>query len=153
MAEPIAAGKGARAAAARRAGRNPEEISLIAATKTQSSDTIREAIANGIAICGENRVQEMAVHLEDKAYEGAQLHFIGHLQTNKVKQVVGVASLIHSADSPRLLPAISKEAVAKGLVQPVLLAVNIGAEASQSGISPQQLPQLAALAEELPGIC
>ena len=73
------------AAAAREAGRDPGEITLVAATKVQSSDTIRAAIAAGITVCGENRVQEMTAHLDDDAYAGAGLHFIGHLQTNKVK--------------------------------------------------------------------
>ena len=72
------------AAAAREVGRDPGEITLVAATKVQTSETIREAIAAGITVCGENRVQEMTAHLADNAYEGAALHFIGHLQTNKV---------------------------------------------------------------------
>ena len=72
-------------AAARAAGRDPASVTLLAATKTQGSDAIREAIAAGITVCGENRVQELTAHLDDNAYEGAQVHFIGHLQTNKVK--------------------------------------------------------------------
>ena len=75
--------------AALQAGRRPEEITLCAATKTQTGQTIRQAIAAGVRVCGENRVQELAAHLEEGAYAGAQVHFIGHLQTNKVKQVVG----------------------------------------------------------------
>ena len=77
------------AAAARAAGRDPAGVTLCAATKTQSDAAIRAAIAAGIRVCGENRVQEMSAHLEDDAYAGARLHFIGHLQTNKVRQVVG----------------------------------------------------------------
>ena len=83
-------------AAALAAGRDPASVTLLAATKTQSSDAIREAIAAGITVCGENRVQELTAHLNDNAYEGAQVHFIGHLQTNKVKYVVGRVELIHS---------------------------------------------------------
>lgn len=75
--------------AAEAAGRNPDEVTLVAATKVQTSDTIRNAIKAGITVCGENRVQELVAHLEDNAYEGAKVHFIGHLQTNKVKFVVG----------------------------------------------------------------
>ena len=86
------------AAAARAAGRDPGEITLCAATKVQTDDTIRQAIAAGIAVCGENRVQELTAHLAAGAYAGAQVHFIGHLQTNKVKQVVGKAALIHSVE-------------------------------------------------------
>lgn len=87
--ENIAGVRARIAAAAREVGRDPSEITLVAATKVQSSDTIRAAIAAGITVCGENRVQEMTAHLEDDAYAGAALHFIGHLQTNKVKYVVG----------------------------------------------------------------
>ena len=87
--ERIAQVKENIARAAREAGRAPEEVTLVAATKVQSSDTIRQAIAGGITVCGENRVQEMTAHLDDDAYAGAALHFIGHLQTNKVRQVVG----------------------------------------------------------------
>ena len=140
------------AAAALRAGRNPSEITLVAATKVQTSDTIRAAIAAGIQICGENRVQEMAAHLDDDAYAGARLHFIGHLQTNKVKQVVGRADLIESVDSDRLLDAINKRAGELEMIQDVLLEVNIGGEESKGGISPDLLPALAQKALELPHI-
>ena len=98
----------ARAAAA--AGREPGEITLIAATKTQTADTIRAAVAAGITDCGENRVQELTAHLAEGAYEGARVHFIGHLQTNKVKYVVGKVCLIHSVSSEKLLLAIEKQA-------------------------------------------
>ena len=92
-------------AAARSAGRDPGEVTLVAATKVQTSDTIRRAIAAGVTICGENRVQEMTAHLAAGAYAGARLHFIGHLQTNKVNKVVGKVALIHSVDSEHLLRA------------------------------------------------
>ena len=131
------------AAAARAAGRDPGEISLCAATKVQSDDTIRAAIAAGIRLCGENRVQELTAHLEAGAYAGAQVHFIGHLQTNKVKQVVGRVSLIHSVDSEKLLLAIDSQADKLGVVQDILLEVNIAGEESKGGISPQNLPALA----------
>ena len=110
IAENIARIRANMAAAAREAGRDPADITLEAATKVQTSDTIRQAIAAGITVCGENRVQEMNAHLDDYAYDGAALHFIGHLQTNKVKQVVGKAALIHSVDSQRLLQAIGSQA-------------------------------------------
>ena len=99
LAEKIQAVRDNIAQAAREVGRDPAEITLVAATKVQTSDTIRQAIAAGITVCGENRVQEMTAHLADNAYEGAALHFIGHLQTNKVKFVVGRASLIESVGS------------------------------------------------------
>lgn len=140
------------AAAARAAGRDPGEISLCAATKVQTDDTIRSAIAGGIRLCGENRVQELTAHLEANAYAGAEVHFIGHLQTNKVKQVVGKVSLIHSVDSERLLQAIDTQADKLGLVQDILLEVNIAGEESKGGISPEKLPQLAELAVRCPHV-
>jgi len=138
----------ARAAAA--AGRDPEEITLCAATKVQTDDTIRAAIAAGIAVCGENRVQELTAHLEADAYAGAKaVHFIGHLQTNKVKQVVGKVDLIQSVDSERLLRAIDGQAEKRNLVQDVLLEVNIAGEESKGGCDPRELPALVKLAESL----
>lgn len=140
------------AAAARAAGRDPGEISLCAATKVQTDDTIRAAIAGGIRLCGENRVQELTAHLEANAYAGAEVHFIGHLQTNKVRQVVGKVSLIHSVDSERLLRAIDAQADKQGCVQDILLEVNIAGEESKGGISPEELPQLAGLAAGCPHV-
>ena len=152
LTENIAAVNARIAAAARRAGRDPSEITLVAATKVQTSDTIRAAIAAGIRICGENRVQEMTAHLDDDAYAGARLHFIGHLQTNKVKQVVGRVDMIESVDSLRLLEAINKRSGELELVQDILLEVNIAGEESKGGIAPDQLPFLAEKALESPHI-
>ena len=128
------------AAAAEKAGRRPEDICLVAASKMNDSSRVRAAIAAGVKICGENRVQEMVEKQAQGAYEGAELHFIGHLQKNKVKQVVGLASLIQSADSLELIRLIDKTALSRGIVQDILLEVNIGAEASKSGFSPEELP-------------
>ena len=125
--------------AALAAGREPGEITLCAATKVQTDDTIRQAIAAGIAVCGENRVQELTAHLAAGAYAGAQVHFIGHLQTNKVKQVVGHVALIQSVGSLELLDEIEKVAAARGLVQDILLEVNIGREAAKSGFAPEKV--------------
>ncbi len=125
--------------AARAAGRNPEDILLVGASKMNSADACREAIAAGIDALGENRVQEMAAKLEQGAYTGAPLHFIGHLQRNKVRQVVGRVELIHSAGSLELLEEIDRQAGRRGLVQDVLLEVNIGGEESKSGFSVQEL--------------
>ena len=137
------------AAAAVAAGRDPSEITLCAATKVQTDDTIREAIAAGITVCGENRVQELTAHLAANAYEGAQVHFIGHLQTNKVKQVVGKVSLIHSVDSEHLLRAVNGQAEKLGLVQDILLEVNIAREESKGGCLPEDLSALAQQAQAL----
>ena len=136
--------------AALRAGRDPGEITLCAATKVQTDDTIRQAIAAGIQVCGENRVQELTAHLEQMAYAGAdEVHFIGHLQTNKVKFVVGKVDLIQSVDSQRLLLAIDKQAEKLDIRQDILLEVNIGREESKGGCLPNDLPALMELAASL----
>ena len=141
------------AAAALAAGRSPAEITLCAATKGQSDDTNRQGNAAGIAVCGENRVQELTAHLAADAYAGArEVHFIGHLQTNKVKQVVGKVDLIQSVDSLHLLQAIHTQADKLGIVQDILLEVNIGGEESKSGCSPELLPELVEQAGQLPHI-
>lgn len=140
------------AAAARAAGRDPAEITLCAATKVQTDETIRAAIAAGICLCGENRVQELTAHLEANAYAGADVHFIGHLQTNKVRQVVGRVSLIHSVDSEKLLQAVETQSDKLGLVQDILLEVNIAGETSKGGVPPAALPKLAELALSCPHV-
>ena len=127
------------AAAARAAGREPGEVTLCAATKMNDGQAVRRAIAAGVRICGENRVQELTAKLADNAYAGAQVHFIGHLQTNKVKQVVGKVDLIQSVDSEHLLAAISREAQKQGLCQDILLEVNIGEEAAKSGFAEEDI--------------
>ncbi len=150
--ENVAAVQARIEAAARRAGRQPEEITLVAATKTQTSETIRAAIAAGVRVCGENRVQEMTAHLTDNAYQGAALHFIGRLQTNKVRQVVGRVDLIESVDSLHLLQAVEKYAARLELVQDVLLEVNIAGEQSKGGLPPEQVLPLARQCAEMPHI-
>lgn len=127
------------AAAARAAGREPGEVTLCAATKMNDAQAVRRAIAAGVRICGENRVQELTAKLADDAYAGAQVHFIGHLQTNKVKQVVGKVDLIQSVDSEHLLAAISREAQKQGLCQDILLEVNIGEETAKSGFAEEDI--------------
>lgn len=139
-------------AAAIAAGRDPSSITLLAATKTQTSDTIREAIAAGITVCGENRVQELTAHLAGNAYEGADIHFIGHLQTNKVKYVVGKVSLIHSVSSEKLLRAIGAQADKLGIVQDILLEINLAGEESKSGFAPEQALDAARTAANLQGV-
>lgn len=140
------------AAAAAAAGRRPEEVALCAATKTQANESIRAAIAAGIQVCGENRVQELSAHLESNAYVGAQVHFIGRLQTNKVRQVVGRVDLIHSISSEKLLRAVSAQADKLGIVQDILLEVELAGEASKSGFPPEEALGAAQLAARLPGV-
>lgn len=140
------------AAAAREVGRDPSEITLVAATKVQTDETVRAAIAAGVEICGENRVQEMTAHLDTDSYAGAKLHFIGHLQTNKVNKVVGRVDLIESVGSEHLLEAIDKQAAKLGIVQDILIEVNVGEEESKSGIAPEEVETLAKKAVELPNV-
>ena len=140
------------ATAAREVGRDPAEITLVAATKVQSDETIRAAIAAGVTICGENRVQEMTAHLDADAYAGAEVHFIGHLQTNKVRQLVGRVALIHSVDSERLLRAIDGQAQKLDIVQDILLEVNVAREESKGGVLPENLPTLAKAALGCPHV-
>ena len=138
--------------AACEAGRDPGDILLCAATKMNDADNVRAAVRAGVDICGENRVQEMLGKNADGAYAGAELHFIGHLQKNKVRQVVGLCRLIHSADSLALLREISATAEKRGLTQDVLLEINIGNEASKSGFLPEELENTLETAAHLPAV-
>ena len=139
IAENVAAAQENIAAAALRCGRSPDEIKLVAATKMNDAGRVRQAIAAGVDICGENRVQELQEKYALGAYEGCPLHFIGHLQKNKVKYIVGKVGLIHSVDSVALASEINKRAAALGIVQDILLEVNIGAEPAKSGFAPGEL--------------
>ena len=141
ISENVASIRSQIAAAAQAAGRDPGEITLVAASKMNDAQRVQEAIAAGVDACGENRVQEMLEKQAQGAYEGAPLHFIGHLQKNKVKQVVGLANLIHGVDSLALLEVIDRCAEKRGLTQDVLLEVNIGAEASKSGFAPEEIQE------------
>ena len=152
IAANVARVKAEIAEAAREAGRKPEEILLAAATKMNDAASVQAAIRAGVDICGENRVQEMLEKNRLGAYEGAPLHFIGHLQKNKVRQVVGLCELIHSVDSLPLLAEISRTAEKRGLTQDVLLEVNIGAEDSKSGFAPEELASALEEASRLPAV-
>ena len=139
IAENVAVIRAKMDAAALACGRDPKEILLCAATKMNDAEAVREAIRAGVDLCGENRVQELVAKQKENAYEGAPIHFIGHLQTNKVKQVVGKVDLIQSVDSLRLLKAIDAEAAKQGIVQDVLLEINVGQEDSKSGFDPDEV--------------
>lgn len=132
--------------AARRCGRNPAEITLVAASKGVGIDRVREGAEAGIESFGENRVQEArAKFLESRFLEEnkrASVHLIGPLQTNKVKQAVGFFSLIHSIDSIRLAEKVAQEAEKRRITQPVLIEVNVAAEATKRGISMKEAPGL-----------
>ncbi len=148
----IAAIRARMSDAARRAGRSEKEILLIGASKMNDTAACRAAIDAGIDALGENRVQEMTLKLSEGAYEGAPLHFIGHLQRNKVRQVVGKVSLIHSVGSIPLMEEIDKEAGKQGIRQDILLEVNIGGEESKSGFAKDELFAAAEHALELKNI-
>ena len=135
------------------AGREPSEITLCAATKMNDSENVRLAIQAGVDCCGENRVQELVKKQQENAYHGAPVHFIGHLQTNKVRQVVGKVDLIQSVDSQRLLDAIQQEAAKQSIVQDILLEVNIGNEASKSGFAPSEIYNVCERMGDYPNIC
>lgn len=150
IAENIAEIRRRMDAAAVACGREPSEILLCAATKMNDAERVREAVANGVDCCGENRVQELLQKQPLGAYEGKPVHFIGHLQTNKVKQVVGRVDLIQSVDRVELLECINKTAQQKGIRQKILLEVNIGAEESKSGFTPEEALQIAAEMENYP---
>ncbi len=138
------------ATAAEKTGRDAKDITLLAATKTVDVEVINHAISSGITHIGENRVQEFLS--KDAYYKQVHKHFIGHLQTNKVKDIIDRVELIHSVDSKRLACEISKQAIKRGITAEILLEVNIGAEKSKSGFSPDELYDAVYGVAELDGI-
>ncbi len=152
IAENIAQIRANMAQAARQAGREETQILLCAASKMNDAARVREAIAGGVDCCGENRVQELVEKRALGAYEGRPLHFIGHLQTNKVKFVVGAVDLIESVDREELLACVDRQARKLGIVQDILLEVNIGLEQSKSGFTAEQVPQIADRIAEFPNV-
>ena len=150
--ENVLLAKARIAAAAREAGRDPGEIRLLAATKMNAPERIAEAVAAGVDLCGENRVQEFLAKSAVNAYAPCAVHFIGHLQKNKVKYLVGLVELIHSVDSVELMREIDRQARRRNLTQEILLEVNTGGEASKSGFAPEALPEMLAAAAEFPAV-
>lgn len=124
---------------AKAAGRDPAEVRLCAACKTRTVEEVRYSADLPIDLFGENHVQELVEKTDANAYNGKPGHFIGHLQTNKVNKVVGRAALIQSVDSTRLLDKIDAAAARLGLVQDILVEINIGEEASKSGVDADSL--------------
>lgn len=139
MAEAVAQVRFRIEQAAKTAGRSPADILLCAVCKTRTPETIRDSAALPVDLFGENHMQELVVNHEAGAYLGKPVHFIGHLQTNKVKKVVGRADVIQSVDSLRLLEAIDREAEKQGLRQDILLELNIGEELSKTGAAADEL--------------
>ena len=152
ISENVAAVRANMDAAARAAGRDPREVLLLAATKMNDADRVREAVAAGVDACGENRVQELMQKQPLGAYEGKPIHFIGHLQTNKVNKVVGKVDLIQSVDRMELLEAVNKTALRLGIRQDILFEINIAAEPQKGGFSPEEALELAPRMGEYPGV-
>jgi pyridoxal phosphate enzyme (YggS family) len=150
VADNVAAVRAAIAAAARRAGRDPEAVRLVAVTKGFAAEAAREAWAAGVDALGENRVQEALGKMP--AIPEAAWHLVGHLQRNKVRKVVGRFALIHSVDSLRLAEAVSAAAEAARTVQPVLVQVNVAGNPRQSGVPPEDAAALVAACRRLPGL-
>lgn len=140
------------AEAAVRSGRKPEEIKLMAVTKTVEPEYINYAISQGIDLIGENKVQEFMSKKEFLNLENCEAHLIGHLQTNKVKKIVGEVSMIQSLDSLHLAEEISNRSKALGIVTDVLIEVNIGGEDCKTGLEISKLEELIYAAAEMPGI-
>ncbi len=140
------------AEAAKQSGRAPEEIRLMAVTKTVEPVFINHAISCGIDLIGENKVQELLSKEEYLRLDGVEVHLIGHLQTNKVKQILPHVSMIQSVDSLRLAHEISKQAQRLEMDMKCLIEVNVGAEESKTGISLQEVPALLEEISTLPNL-
>ncbi len=134
-----------------RAGRNREDVTLICVTKTKPVEMLEEAYAAGQRNFGENKVQEICLKAPQLP-EDIRWHMIGHLQRNKVKQVMDKAVMIHSVDNLRLAETISREAVKRNMVMPILIEVNAAGEESKFGIALEETEQLVRQAAALPGL-
>ena len=128
--------------AALQAGRDPSEVQVMAVTKTVDPVLVNAAIGAGITLLGENKAQELCAKYDSYHKDGVQIHFIGHLQTNKIRQIVDKVSMVESVDSIKLAREIDRHCAAIGKVMDVLLEVNIGREENKTGIFPEQLPAL-----------
>lgn len=128
--------------AALQAGRDPSEVQVMAVTKTVDPVLVNAAIGAGITLLGENKAQELCAKYDSYHKDGVQIHFIGHLQTNKVRQIVDKVSMVESVDSVKLAREIDRHCAAIGKVMDVLLEVNIGREENKTGIFPEFLPAL-----------
>lgn len=140
------------AEAAEKSGRKREDITFLAATKTVDAETINYAVSLGLDHIGENRVQELLSKYEAYDLDHCSLQFIGHLQTNKVRQIVGKVDLIQSVDSLRLASEISAQSVKRGIVTDILVEVNIGREENKSGVFEENLEELLCQIAPLEGV-
>lgn len=138
--------------AAQSVGKTADDITFLAATKTVDAATINHAISLGLRYIGENRVQELLSKYDDYDLTHASLQFIGHLQSNKVRQIVGKVDLIQSVDSIKLAKEISRCSLKLGITTDILLEVNIGREENKSGVLPEGLPELADQIKDIPAV-
>ena len=139
------------AAAAEKSGRKAEDVRIMAVTKTVAPELVNVAINNGINLLGENRVQEY-LDKKDSYIPNTETHFIGHLQTNKVKYIIDKVSMIQSVDSIKLAKEISKCAIKNNLTMDILVEINIGDEESKSGIEAEKAEELVREIAELEAI-
>lgn len=137
---------------AKKAGRNPKDVVILPVSKKKSCDDIREVIALGIDKTGENYVQELLLKYEELKNEIKEFHFIGHLQSNKVKYIIDKVSLIHSVDSVSLLKEINKRSEKIGKIQEVLLEVNFEAEQTKTGATKEELLNMLDCAGDFPNL-
>lgn len=140
------------AEAAEKVGKKRKDITFLSATKTVDVDIINYAISLGLDHIGENKVQELLSKYDNYNLDNCSLQFIGHLQTNKVKQIVGKVDLIQSVDSVKLAKEISKQSVNKNVNTDILVEVNIGKEENKSGVMPELLEDLLYEIKDLPNI-
>ena len=140
------------AKAAIKSGKSENDVVFLAATKTVSADVINHAISLGLSHIGENRVQELLSKYDDYDLTNCDLQFIGHLQTNKVRQIIDKVSMIQSVDSLKLASEISRQAVLKDKQIDVLVEVNIGKEANKSGVLPEETEDLLYMIKDLPNL-
>lgn len=140
--------------AAIKASRSPEDISLMAVTKTVCPEYINHAIREcGIDLIGENKVQEFLSKKDSLELKGVEKHLIGHLQTNKVKKIINEVDMIQSVDSLHLAQAISKESLKIGKKSNILLEINIGSEQSKTGFDKGAFHEALSQISELEGVC
>jgi pyridoxal phosphate enzyme (YggS family) len=140
------------AAAAERAGRDPAEVTLVGASKTVPPRVLRDAFDCGLGDFGENRMQEALPKVEALSDLACRWHFIGQLQSNKVKFLANRFQLVHSVDRPTLAREIDRWAGRIGCVQPVLVQVNVAREASKAGVAPEEVEPLCTLIRGLPAV-
>ena len=135
-----------------KSGRNPDDIKLMAVTKTVCPELINHAIACGVDMIGENKVQEVLLKRDELNLKNCKLHLIGHLQSNKVKKIVGIADMIESVDSFELASQISKRSEENGIVTDILLEVNIGEDECKFGYSADQTEEALCKIAQLKGV-